>query len=195
MNIIDFISQPWHWSVSGFGIALVMYLLIILGSRFGISSSFETICTIAGAGNKVSYFNVDWRKQAWLLFFIAGSIIGSFIASHFLASDAPVQIAQSTINDLAAIGINTPLTLSDGSGFMPDEIFSFSQLGTVRTLIFTILGGLLIGFGTRWAGGCTSGHAISGLSNLQLPSLVAVIGFFIGGLLMTHILFPILMKF
>lgn len=49
-----------------------------------------------------------------------------------------------------------------------------------------------MGFGARWAGGCTSGHAISGLSNLQLPSLVAVLGFFAGGLLMTHLLFPLL---
>jgi uncharacterized membrane protein YedE/YeeE len=56
------------------------------------------------------------------------------------------------------------------------------------------MGGLLIGFGTRYAGGCTSGHAISGLSNLQLPSLVAVIGFFIGGLLMAHLILPLIFK-
>jgi len=195
MNIIDFISQPWHWSVSGFAIALVMFFLIILGTRFGVSSSFETFCTIAGAGKKVSYFNRDWKKKDWLLMFIAGSMIGAYLASHFLGSDAPVQIAQSTIDDLADVGINTPSTLSEGAGFLPDEIFAISHLGTIRTLIFTVVGGLLIGFGTRWAGGCTSGHAISGLSNLQLPSLVAVIGFFIGGLLMTHVLFPLILKF
>jgi len=55
-------------------------------------------------------------------------------------------------------------------------------------------GGILIGFGTRWAGGCTSGHAISGLSNLQLPSLIAVIGFFIGGIIMTYFLLPTILS-
>lgn len=194
MNIIEFISQPWHWAVSGAVIAVVMFLLILLGRRFGISSSFETICTIAGAGKKIPYFNVDWKKQQWLLMFIAGSMIGAFIASHFLQSDAPVQIAQSTIEDLAALGISTPSALSEGAGFLPMEIFSFEHLGSMTTIIFTVIGGLLIGFGTRYAGGCTSGHAISGLSNLQLPSLVAVIGFFIGGLLMTHVLFPLILN-
>lgn len=195
MNIIEFISQPWHWAVSGFAIALVMLLLIVLGTRFGVSSSFETFCTIAGAGRKVSYFNVDWKKQQWLLMFIGGSMIGAYIASHFLGSDLPVRISEATIADLAAVGISTPTSLSEGAGFLPEEIFSFDRLGTIRTVIFTVVGGLFIGFGTRWAGGCTSGHAISGLSNLQLPSLVAVIGFFIGGLLMTHILFPIILSF
>ena len=192
MNVLDFISQPWHWSVSGLGIAVVMLFLILLGSRFGVSSSFETFCSIAGAGKKFAYFDFDWKKQSWLLLFIAGSIIGAFVASNFLASDAPVQIAQATIDDLAQLGVTTPVDLKDGSGFMPAEIFDLKHLLSFRTLVFAIGGGLLIGFGTRWAGGCTSGHAISGLANLQLPSLIAVIGFFIGGLLMTHLFFPYL---
>ncbi|MBK8504722.1 MAG: YeeE/YedE family protein [Saprospiraceae bacterium] len=192
MNILDFISQPWHWSVSGLGIAIVMLLLLILGGRFGVSSSFSALCSIAGAGRKIAYFNSDWRKRSWLLLFVGGSMIGAYIASHFMASDAPVQIAQSTINDLAQIGVIAPQQLSEGAGFMPNEIFGLDHLGSTRTLVFVIVGGLLIGFGTRWAGGCTSGHAISGLANLQLPSLVAVIGFFIGGLLMTHLFFPFL---
>ncbi|MCB0667827.1 MAG: YeeE/YedE family protein [Saprospiraceae bacterium] len=192
--MVEFISQPWHWSVSGFAIAVVMLLLIILGSRFGVSSSFETLCTIAGAGRKIPYFNVDWRKQQWLLMFVAGSIIGAYLASHFLGSDLPVQISEATSADLAALGVTTPTTLNEGAGYLPEEIFSFSKMGSLRTILFTVMGGLFIGFGTRWAGGCTSGHAISGLSNLQLPSLVAVIGFFAGGLLMTHVLFPYLLK-
>jgi uncharacterized membrane protein YedE/YeeE len=192
MNFLDFISQPWHWSISGLFIAIVMLLLILLGTRFGVSSSFEAFCSIAGAGKRWEYFNFDWRKQSWLLLFVAGSIIGAYIASHFLASDAPVQIAQSTIGDLNQLGIATPMILSEGAGFMPLEIFDLKQVGSLRTMVFAIGGGLLIGFGTRWAGGCTSGHAISGLANLQLPSLVAVIGFFIGGLLMTHLFFPFL---
>ena len=61
-----------------------------------------------------------------------------------------------------------------------------------KILAILFFGGLLVGFGARYAGGCTSGHAISGLSDLQLPSLIAVVGFFIGGLIMTHLLFPLI---
>ncbi|MCB0689675.1 MAG: YeeE/YedE family protein, partial [Saprospiraceae bacterium] len=185
----------WHWAVSGTAIAFVMFLLIKLGAKFGISSSFETICTLAGAGKSISYFNVDWKKKDWLLMFVAGSVIGGFIASHFFASDMPVQISTATVDDLAVLGIEVPKNVEEGRGFLPQEIFSFKHIGSLRTIIFTVVGGLLIGFGTRWAGGCTSGHAISGLSNLQLPSLIAVIGFFIGGLIMTHLLFPVLLNF
>lgn len=192
MDIISFISQPWHWAISGFMIALVMFLLIYLGKRFGVSSSFQAMCSIAGAGKRFEYFDYDWRKQDWLLTFILGSIIGGAIAVHFLASPEPVQISAATIADLNALGISYPTTMSEGSGFLPMDIFNFENLTSPTGLILMILGGFLVGFGTRWAGGCTSGHAISGLSELQLPSLVAVIGFFIGGLVCTFLIFPIL---
>ena len=190
--MIEFISQPWHWSISGAMIALVMFLLIYFGQRFGVSSSFRAICSIGGAGKKFSYFNYDWKSHDWLLVFILGSIIGGGIASTLLASPDPVQISEATIVDLSAIGIHTPQTHAEGSGFLPTDIFNMENLFSLKGIIIIVLGGFMIGFGTRWAGGCTSGHAISGLSNLQLPSLVAVIGFFIGGLIMTHLLFPII---
>ena len=190
MKIIEFISQPWHWSISGAMIAFVMFLLIYLGQRFGVSSSFRAICSIGGAGNRFEYFNYDWKSHSWLLTFVLGSIIGGGIASTVLASPEPVQISASTISDLAEIGINTPQINSEGAGFLPSEIFNFDTLMSLKGILIMVLGGFFIGFGTRWAGGCTSGHAISGLSNLQLPSLVAVVGFFIGGLVMTHVLFP-----
>ena len=122
--------------------------------------------------------------------FVLGSIIGAAIASTVFDSPEPVQISAATISDLAAIGINTPQVVSEGAGFLPLEVFNFESLSSWKGIIVMILGGFLVGFGTRWAGGCTSGHAITGLSNLQMPSLVAVIGFFIGGLVMTHLLFP-----
>ncbi len=78
---------------------------------------------------------------------------------------------------------------SAGKAYSPTEIF---ETMSVKNIALLFVGGLLIGFGTRYAGGCTSGHAISGLSDLQLPSLIAVIGFFIGGLLMVHVLFPLI---
>ena len=192
MQLIEFISQPWHWSISGAMISFVMFLLIYFGQRFGVSSSFRAMCSIGGAGSRFDYFNYDWKSHSWLLTFVVGSIIGGGIASTFLASPEPVQISEATISDLATIGINAPKTYADGAGFVPTEIFNFDTLMTLKGILIMVLGGFLIGFGTRWAGGCTSGHAITGLSNLQLPSLVAVVGFFIGVLVMTHLLFPII---
>ena len=195
MNIIEYISQPWHWSISGAMLALVMFLLIYLGQRFGVSSSFKAMCSIGGAGNRFEYFNYDWKSHSWLLTFVIGTIIGGGIASSFLASPQPVQISAATVSDLAALGISTPQTTTEGAGFLPSELFNFDTLMSLKGIILMIVGGFLIGFGTRWAGGCTSGHAITGLSNLQVPSLVAVVGFFIGGLIMTHLLFPIILSF
>ncbi len=190
--MLEFFSQSWHWSISGAMIAFVMLLLIFFGQRFGVSSSFRALCSIGGAGKKIDYFNYNWKSHSWLLTFIVGSMIGGGIASTVLASPEPVQISQSTIDDLSELGIKTPSTMEEGAGFLPTDVFNFDSLLSLKGMIVIILGGFLIGFGTRWAGGCTSGHAITGLSNLQLPSLVAVIGFFIGGLVMTHLLFPII---
>lgn len=192
--MIDFLSQPWHWSISGLMIVVVMFLLIYFGQRFGVSSSFRALCTIGGAKNMASYFNYDWKSHDWLLTFVLGTMIGGGIAINFLSSPEPVQISAATIKDLVDLGITTPRTNAEGLGFIPHDLMSFETLGSLKGILVMVLGGFLIGFGTRWAGGCTSGHAISGLSNLQLPSLVAVIGFFIGGLLMTHILLPIILS-
>ena len=192
-SVIEFISQPWHWAVSGAMLALLMFLMLWAGEKFGISSSFETICSAAGAGKKISLFNYDWRSQKWLLAFIGGAILGGYIGTTLLASPEPVQISEATTAHLTDLGIAVPQSKAEGLGFVPRELFSFKNLGTLPGFILMILGGFFIGFGTRYAKGCTSGHAISGLSNLQLPSLVAVIGFFIGGLVMTHLLLPLIL--
>lgn len=191
--MIEFLSQPWHWSVSGLSIAFVMFLLIYLGQRFGVSSSFKAMCSIGGAGYVADYFKYDWKSHDWLLVFILGTIIGGGIAVTFLGSPDPVQISSATIADLSNLGIQTPRTNAEGLGFLPKEIFNFEMLGSIKGILLMVVGGFLVGFGTRYAGGCTSGHAISGLSNLQLPSLVAVIGFFIGGLITTFILLPLIL--
>ncbi len=190
--IVEFISQPWHWAVSGAMIVFVMFLLLWFGGEFGVSSNLRTMCAIGGAGKKHEFFNYNWKNQIWNLVFIGGAVIGGIIATTFLASPEPVKIAASTQVYLASVGISTPQTLAEGTGFAPKEIFE--NIGTLPNLIILLLGGFLIGFGTRWAGGCTSGHAISGLANLQAPSLVAVIGFFIGGLLMAWVIMPQLLS-
>jgi hypothetical protein len=141
-----------------------------------------------GAGKWVPYFSFRWKEQRWNLLFLVGSVLGGYIASHYLSSSQPLSIAPETIADLKKL--NIPF---DGK-MEPGMIFRWDYLFTVPGLIVFLGGGFLIGFGTRYAGGCTSGHAITGLSNLQFPSLIAVIGFFIGGLFTTHLLFPLIFR-
>ncbi len=182
--MIEFLSQPWAWYVSGPLIALVMFLLLWAGGEFGVSATLRSMCAIGGAGRKVKFFDFNWKNQVWNLVFVAGAVIGGFIADQFLSNPTALALSQKTIADLSTLGVNFE------GGLAPMEIFNWSNLFTVKGFLIMIVGGFCIGFGTRWAGGCTSGHAISGLSNLQIASLIAVIGFFIGGLFMTHVLFP-----
>jgi uncharacterized membrane protein YedE/YeeE len=134
----------------------------------------------------IVFFKFDWKNQLWNIAFLVGAFLGGFIAHNYLSNNTAPQIATSTINDLKKLGFNTPIALQ------PKELFGIEAIFTIKGFLILALGGLLIGFGTRYAGGCTSGHAISGLSNLQLPSLIAVIGFFVGGLIMTFLIFPLI---
>jgi len=192
MDLITILSQPWHWSISGLLIVVVMVLLLLSGGQFGVSSNLRILCSIAGAGKKYEFFNFDWKSQIWNLIFILGAVIGGYIASNYLQNPLPVAISETTQTFLSSLGIATPQTLDQGSGYVPAELFALTGDNGIRNWVLLIIGGFMIGFGTRWAGGCTSGHAISGLANLQLSSLIAVIGFFIGGLLMTWIILPLI---
>jgi uncharacterized membrane protein YedE/YeeE len=186
MDLLTLLTQPWPWYVAGPLIGLMVPLLLLLGNKqFGISSNFEHICAMLPS--RIELFNYDWRKHSWSLVFAAGIMVGGLVAGVFLANPEGLQLATRTSRDLAALGIGT-----DG-GLAPQALFSWSSLFTLRGVILMVGGGFLIGFGTRYAGGCTSGHAITGLSQWQLPSLVAVIGFFAGGLLMTHVLLPLIL--
>ena len=193
MTVLEFVSQPWHWAVSGIVIAATMALLLWFGKRMGVSSSWRAMCSISGAGKKISFFNYDWKQHAWQLVFSAGTIAGGFIAFNFLSSPAPVHVSQATVEFVKTMGVDAPRTMEEGAGFVPMEVFNFETLFSLKGILIFVLGGFLIGFGARWAGGCTSGHAISGLSNLQWPSLLAVVGFFIGGMLMSNWLLPYIM--
>ncbi|MBL6448441.1 YeeE/YedE family protein [Fulvivirga sp. 29W222] len=187
-EVINFISQPWPWYVAGPVIAVVMFSLLMLGNNFGISANLRSLCSIMGAGKHCEFFDFNWRAQVWNLIFALGLIIGGLIAHTYLTPSTEVNISQETISDLQQLGIENP-----GSSLVPQNLFSWESLATVKGFIMLVIGGFLIGFGTRYAGGCTSGHAISGLSDLQLPSLIAVIGFFIGGLFVTYLVLPFLL--
>ncbi len=183
MNVI---MEPWPWYVSGVLIALVMFLLLYFGKAFGVSSNLRTLCAICGAGKRIDFFNFDWKAQKWNLIFVAGAAIGGYIAVNFLTVDTSVAITETTIAKLNQLGIQDA-----GQAYLPESLFSLESISLKQILILAI-GGFLVGFGARYAGGCTSGHAISGLSNLQLPSLIAVVGFFIGGLIMVYLIFPLI---
>lgn len=181
---MSFIFEPWPWYIGGPIIALVMIALLYLGKSFGFSSNFRTLCAAMGAGKTCSFFDFNWKSQKWNLLFLVGAIVGGYVAANFLSHNQVPEIAAHTTDYLKNLGFN-----SVGTSYNPTEIF---DVLTFKNVIVLIVGGFLIGFGTRYAGGCTSGHAISGLSDLQLPSLIAVIGFFIGGLIMVHLLFPLI---
>lgn len=181
------ILEPWPWYVSGPSIALVMFLLLMMGKRFGMSSNLRTLCTICGAGKRTSFFQYDWKAQKWNLVVVLGVVIGAFIATNFLSNDLTVSINPEVSQELIEYGFEDA-----SEAYLPAKFYSIEALGNIATWVILIIAGILVGFGTRYAGGCTSGHAISGLSALQLPSLIAVVGFFIGGLLMIHFIFPIL---
>lgn len=183
----DFITQTWPWYVAGPLIGLIVPALLLIGGRqFGISENLRHLCA-ATVPAGIEFFRYDWKKAGlWNLTLIVGVAIGGFLAATFLSSGDPVGISDATRSDLAALGI------VDFDGLVPSEIFSFDGLLSLKGLVMIVFGGFLVGFGSRYAGGCTSGHAISGLSDLQLPSLIAVLGFFAGGLITTWLLLPIL---
>lgn len=186
-SLIDFIMKPWPWWFSGTVIAVVMFIITFFGKSFGFSSNLRTICTLAGAGKKVKFFDFDWKTQSWNLLFLVGTFIGGYVAKEFLSyQEEPVAISEKTIERLEQINFAPP------AGMQPAELVDWTNVVTLKGFLILSIAGLLIGFGSRYAGGCTSGHAISGLSNLQVPSLVAVIGFFIGGILMSHFILPLL---
>ena len=186
--IIDFLLQPWPWYFSGPMIALVLFLLLWTGKSFGMSSNLRTFCAALGAGKKVPFFQFDWKAQRWNLIVALGAVVGGHIAANFLSVSTAVAISESAIEQLNNLGIQDA-----GQAYMPASLFNLNAFSTPKSLFILSLGGFFVGFGARYAGGCTSGHAISGLSNFQLPSLIAVIGFFIGGLFVNHFLLPYLL--
>jgi uncharacterized membrane protein YedE/YeeE len=188
MNFIHFIRQPWPWYVAGPLIGLIVPALLLTGNKtFGISSTLRQFCAACIPAN-IPFFNYDWKKERWNLYFIAGIAIGAFVATWLLSNGTDVNISPATVKTLQQEGI------TNFSGLLPREIFAVSQVFTLRGLVFLAVGGFLVGFGTRYAGGCTSGHAIMGIANLQWPSLIATCCFMAGGFIMTWFILPFLLQ-
>lgn len=185
--MIEFLQQPWPWYIAGPMLGLIIPILLLIGGKeFGISSNFRHLCTVCLPGN-TDYFDYDWKKAGgWNFVFITGTMLGGFIAGWLLNNPEPIDLSRQTISELQAMGI------SEFGGMMPDDIFNWENLGTWQGLIVLVGGGFLIGFGARYAGGCTSGHTVTGLANLQLASLQAAAAFFIGGLIITYFIYPLI---
>lgn len=184
---MDFMFQTWPWYVSGFLIAIIMLALNYFGKVFGMSTNLRTMCTLAGADKYADFFKTDWKSQRWNLLVVFGAMIGGFVAVHFMSSPTNVDINPKTIVQLEHMGIDAP-----NGKLLPNALFGNQVFESPKMIFILVIGGVLIGFGSRYAGGCTSGHAISGMSNLQIQSLKAVIGFFVGGLIMAHFILPLI---
>lgn len=187
MSFIDWIKQPWPWYVAGPLVGLTVPALLLLGNKhFGISANLRHACALCIPG-KIPFFQYNYRKEIWNLVFVAGIFIGGMIAASFLNNPAPVAVNTALVQELAGYGI------TDYSDMVPTQLYNWESLLTARGLIMMIGGGFLVGFGSRYAGGCTSGHAIMGLSNLQWPSLLATICFMAGGFIMANLFLPLLL--
>jgi len=186
--MLDWLKEPWPWYIAGPLIGLTVPALLLLGNKsFGISSSLRHVCA-ACMPAKIPFFQYDWKKEIWNLFFVAGVLVGGFIAAQWLANPHPVQVNPKLAEELAGYGI------TQYENLVPAEVFSWSSLMSVKGIFMIVIGGFLVGFGTRYAGGCTSGHAIMGLSNLQWPSLVATCCFMAGGFIMANLFLPLILK-
>jgi uncharacterized protein len=186
--MLDTLRQPWPWWAAGIIIGLTVPALLLIGNRhFGLSANLRHLCAACFPTN-IPFFKYDWKKEYWNLFFAAGIVLGAIVAATLLADPNPVQVAPALASELQGYGIG------DYSNMVPTEVISWDSLFTLRGFVLMVGGGFLVGFGTRYAGGCTSGHAIMGLSNLQWPSLVATIAFMAGGFMMANLILPFLMK-
>jgi uncharacterized protein len=185
---MEFLVKPWPWYVAGPLIGLTVPLLLLIGNKtFGISSSLRHVCAACLPAN-IPFFQYDWKKEIWNLFFVGGILLGGVVVSLLLENPEPVQVNPKLATELASYGI------TNYDGLVPNDIFNWQNLFTVKGIIMMVLGGFMVGFGTRYAGGCTSGHAIMGLSSMQWPSLIATMMFMAGGFIMANLILPFLLR-
>lgn len=186
--MFEWLKQPWPWYVAGPLIGLMVPALLLIGNKsFGVSSSLRHICA-ACLPAKIPFFQYDWKKEVWNLFFVTGILVGACIAVTLLSNQVPIEVTPKLQQELAGYGI------SNYNNIVPEELFNWSILLSLKGFMMMVGGGFLVGFGTRYAGGCTSGHSIMGLSMLQLPSLVATVCFMAGGFIVANFVLPLILK-
>jgi uncharacterized protein len=159
--------MPMHWALAGAAIAAVtLGLLFVLNRRLGLSSGFEDLCSLA---LPLPYFRRAplLATRPWRLPFVIGLFCGGVLSAVLAGGWEPTW----------ALGM----------------LAAHLALGPAGKIVWMFVGGLFIGFGTRLAGGCTSGHGIFGLSNLEWPSLVATVSFMGGGILVTQVLYRVVL--
>lgn len=184
---MNWITQPWPWYVAGPLIGLIVPTLLLIGNKsFGISSSLRHICAACMPAN-IKFFKYDWKKEIWNLFFVLGISVGGLLTVYLMPNNPGLELNPKLINELSAYGI------TDFSELVPVQLFTWANLFTLKGIILMVVGGFLVGFGTRYAGGCTSGHAIMGISNLQVPSIIATCCFMVGGFLMANVILPLIL--
>ncbi|GGS09040.1 YeeE/YedE family protein [Deinococcus sedimenti] len=185
-ELLELLRSPWPWYVGGPLIGLTVPLLLWLGNKgFGISANLRHACAILlPDAAKPAFFRYDWRKERWNLMFAGGLILGGIVAGVLLGNPDPTRLSAAGVQSIQDLGVQVR------PGLMPTELSDLSNPGVWLLLAVS---GLLVGFGTRYGGGCTSGHAITGLSTLQSPSLIATVSFFAGGILSANLLLPTFM--
>jgi uncharacterized protein len=181
---MELLYKPWPWYVAGAVIGLTVPTLLLLGNKtLGISSTLRQICAACYPA-RIPFFQYDWKKDSWNLFFATGILLGGFLGGYVFADKEPVKVSEETLNLFSTWGV------SDVNGLLPEDLFNWNNLFTLKGFLLMIVGGFLVGFGTRYAGGCTSGHGILGLSALQWPSALATASFFIGGIVVSNFILP-----
>jgi len=185
---MNWINQPWPWYIAGPLLGLIVPTLLLIGNKtFGISSSLRHTCAACFPAN-IKFFQYDWKKEVWNLFFVGGVTLGALLTILLIPNIGSVNVDPQLATEMSKYGI------TDYSGLIPSQLFSWQSLFSVRGGLMIVGGGFLVGFGSRYAGGCTSGHAISGISNMQVPSLIATCCFMAGGFLMSNVILPLILK-
>jgi uncharacterized protein len=188
MTIIEILKQPWPWYIVGPLIGLIAPALLLIGNKsFGISASLRHTCAILVPAN-IPFFKYKWSREMWNMVFVLGILVGGIIATSYLSNPEAIVINPNLRADLATYGV------TDVNGLLPTQLFSWASLFTLRGFLMMVVGGFMVGFGASYAGGCTSGHAILGISNLQAPSVIATCCFMIGGFIMVNLILPYILS-
>lgn len=171
MEILE--QARWSPHAVGIGIGILSWLAFVLSDRpIGCSTAFTRSSGMLERllrGTKTMerpYYRSFPPHVDWEWMLVAGAFVGAFLSARLSGSFAVSVV---------------PATWAASFGGLP-----------LPRLAVALAGGVIMGFGARWAGGCTSGHGISGTMQLAVSGWIAAAGFFAGGILTATLLFRIL---